>query len=167
MVATGAADASYVRNTTPKSWNGFGSRQLFSTRRQARMTIQFLHNGAPSASLAVWMYLVPDETMRCPILFGRDSWMRFHSRSYQTLPPTPDGRVLGELTLAHICDNSGGGASAYIRYCDDLEVAYHLIYKGTDMSLDTTPLSNPCEPSSPRRLPCPHRPLHGRLTPFI
>ena len=65
--------------------------------------------------------------------------MRFHSYSYQTLPSTPDGRVLGELTLAHICDNSGGGASAYIRNCDDLEVAYHLIYEGTDMSLDTTP----------------------------
>ena len=64
--------------------------------------------------------------------------MRFHSYSYQTLPSTPDGRVLGELTLAHICDNSGGGASAYIRNCDDLEVAYRLIYEGTDMSLDTT-----------------------------
>ena len=73
------------------------------------------------------MYLVPDETMRCPILLGQDSWMRSHSRSYQTLPPTPDGRVLGELTHAHICDNSGGGASAYIRNYDDLEVAYHLI----------------------------------------
>ena len=107
------------------------------------MTVQFHHDGAPSASLAVWMYLVPDETMRCPILLGRDSWMRFHSRSYQTLPPTPDGRVLGELTLAHICDNSGGGASAYILNCDDLEVAYHLIYEGTDMSLDTTPQLTP------------------------
>ena len=118
MITTGAADASYVRATTPKSWSGFGSQKMVSTYRQARMTVQFHHDGAPSASLAVWMYLVPDETMRCPILLGRDSWMRFHSRSYQTLPSTPDGRVLGELTLTHICDNNVG---------DDLEVAYHPI----------------------------------------
>ena len=91
---------------------------MLSTCRQVRMTVQFHHDSAPSASLAVWMYLVPYETMRCPILLGRDSWMRFHLRSYQTLPSTPDGRVLGELTLAHICDNNVG---------DDLEVAYHPI----------------------------------------
>ena len=143
MVATGAADASYVRATTPKSWSGFGSEKMLSTCRQARMTVQFHHDGAPSASLAVWMYLVPNETMRCPILLGRDSWMRFHSRSYQTLPSTPGGRVLGELTLTHICGNNLSGASAYIRNCDDLEVAYRLVYEGTDMSLDTTPQLTP------------------------
>ena len=85
------------------------------------------------------MYLVPNETMRCPILLGRDSWMRFHSRSYRTLPPAPDGRVFGELTLAHINHHSACGASAYIRNCDALEVAYHLTYEGKDMSLDDTP----------------------------
>ena len=42
MVATGAADASYIRATTPKSWSGFGSHQMLSTCRQARMTVQFL-----------------------------------------------------------------------------------------------------------------------------
>ena len=82
MVATGAADASCVRSTTPRTWSGFGSRQLLSTNRQARMTIQFNHIGTTSASLAVWMYIVPKETMRCPLLLGRDSRMRFHSRSY-------------------------------------------------------------------------------------
>ena len=30
------------------------------------MTIQFHPNGTTSASLAVWMYIVPNETMRCP-----------------------------------------------------------------------------------------------------
>ena len=60
MVATGAADASCVRSTTPRTWSGFGYRQLLSTNRQARMTIQFKHNGSPSASLAVWMYIVPN-----------------------------------------------------------------------------------------------------------
>ena len=33
MVATGAADASCVRSTTSRTWNGFGSRQLLSTHR--------------------------------------------------------------------------------------------------------------------------------------
>ena len=31
MVALGAADASCVRSTTPRTWSGFGSRQLLST----------------------------------------------------------------------------------------------------------------------------------------
>ena len=53
MVALGAADASCVRSTTPRTWSGFGSRQLLSTNRQARMTVQFHHNGTTSASLAV------------------------------------------------------------------------------------------------------------------
>ena len=139
MVATGAADASYVRATTPKSWSGFGSQQMLSICRQARMALQFHHDGAPSASLAVSMYLVADETMRCHILLGRDSWMRFHSRSYQTLPSTPDGRVLGELNLTHICDNNLDGASAYIRTCDAPGIAYHLIYEGKSMSPSIQP----------------------------
>ena len=33
MVASGAADASCVRSTTPRTWSGFGSRQLLSTSR--------------------------------------------------------------------------------------------------------------------------------------
>jgi len=73
---------------------------------------------------------IPDETMRCPIRLGLDSWIRFHSRSYHTLPSTPDGRVLGELALLRICDNEPGGASAYICNCDPSDVAYHLIYEG-------------------------------------
>ena len=100
MVATGAADASCVRSTTPRTWSGFGSRQLLSTKRHARITVQFNHNDTTSASLGVWMYIVPNETMRCPLLLDRDSWMRFHSRSYQTLTPQQDGRVFGELTLS-------------------------------------------------------------------
>ena len=64
--------------------------------------------------------------------------MRFYSRSYQTLPSTPDGCVLDELTLAHICHNYLGGAFDYIRNCDAPGVAYHLIYEGMGMSLDTT-----------------------------
>ena len=100
MFALGASDASCIRSTTPRTWSGFGSRQLLSTNQQARMTVQFHHNGTTSASLAVRMYIIPNEAMRCPLLLGRDSWMRFPSRSYPTLPPHPDGRTFGELTLS-------------------------------------------------------------------
>ena len=137
-VASGAADASCVRSTTPRTWSGFGSRQLLSTNQQARMTVQFHHNGTASASLAVWMYIVPNETMRCPLLLGRDSWMRFHSRSYQTLPPHPDGRTFGELSLSPCGDNLGS-AAAYIRNHEAPANAYNLVYDGLGVSLTDTP----------------------------
>ena len=136
MIATGAVDASCVRSTTPRTWSGLGSRQMLST--QVRMTIQFNHNGSPSAPLAVWMYIVPNETMRCPLLLGRDSWMRFHSRSYQTLSPQPDGRIFGELTLS-LCDNNLGSAAAYIRNHETSNAAYHLVYDGPGVSLTDSP----------------------------
>ena len=138
MVATGAADASCVRSTTPETWSGFGSQQLLSTNQQARMTIQFHDNGSPSVSLAVWMYIVPNETMRCPLLLGRDSWMRFHSRSYQTLSPQPDGRVFGELTLS-IGGDHLGSAAAYIRDRSSSDNVYHLVYDGLGVSLTDSP----------------------------
>ena len=134
MAALGAADASCVRSTTPRTWSGFGSRQLLSTNQQARMTVQFHHNGTTSASLAVWMYIVPNETMRCPLLLGRDSWMRFPSRSDQTLPPHPDGRTFGELTLSP-CEDNLGSAAAYIRNREASDNAYHLVYDGLGVSL--------------------------------
>ena len=138
MVATGAADVSYVRSTTPRTWSGFGSRQLLSTHHQARMSIQFNHNGSPSASLAVWMYIVPNETMRCPLLLGRNSWMRFHSRSYQTPSPQPDGRIFGELTLS-LCDDNLGSAAAYIRNRVSSDAVYHLVYDGLSVSFTDSP----------------------------
>ena len=138
MVALGAADASCVRSTTPRTWSGFGSQQLLSTNQQARMTVQFHHNGTASASLAVWMYIVPNETMRCPLLLDRDSWMRFHSRSYQTLPPHPDGRTFGELSLSPCGDNLGS-AAAYIRNHEAPANAYHLVYDSLGVSLTESP----------------------------
>ena len=138
MVATNAIDASCVRPTTPRTRSGFGSRQLLSTNRQARMTVQFNHNGTTSASLAVWMYIVPKETMRCSLLLGRDGWMRFHSRSFQTLSPQPDGRVFGELTLS-LCDDNLGSAAAYIRNHEVSDAAYHLVYDDQGVSLNDSP----------------------------
>ena len=138
MVAMGAADASCIRSTAPRTWSGFGSQQLLTTNIQARMTVQFNQNGTTSASLAAWMYIVPNETMRCPLLLGRDSWMHFHSCSYQTLPPPPDGRIFDELTLPP-CDDNFSSVAAYIRNCETLDAAYHLVYNGPGVTLTDSP----------------------------
>ena len=84
------------------------------------------------------MYIVPNETMRCPLLLGRDSWMHFHSRSYQTLSPQPDGRIFGELTLS-LCDDNLGSAAAYIRNRETSNAAHHLVYDGLGVSLTDSP----------------------------
>ena len=76
--------------------------------------------------------------MRCPLLLGRDSWMRFHSRSYQTLSPQPDGRMFGELTLS-LCNNNLGSAAAYIRDRESSDAVYHLVYDGLGLSLIDSP----------------------------
>ena len=103
------------------------------------MTIQFYHNDTPSASLAVWIYIVPNETMRCPFRLGRDSWMRFHSGSYQTLTPTPDGRLFGELTLSHTFGDACNSAAAYVHSREATDTAYHLVHDGLGVSLNNTP----------------------------
>ena len=64
--------------------------------------------------------------------------MRFHSRSYQTLSPQPDGRIFGELTLS-LCDDNLGSAAAYIRNHEVSDAAYHLVYDGQGASLTDSP----------------------------
>ena len=64
--------------------------------------------------------------------------MRFHSRSYQTLSPQPDGRVFGELALS-LCDDNLGSAAAYIRNHEISDAAYHLVYDGLGGSLTDSP----------------------------
>ena len=103
------------------------------------MTIQFYHNGTPSASLAVWVYIAPNKTMRCPLLLGRDSWMRFHSRSYQTLAPTPDGRLFGELALSYTFDDAHNNATACIGNCEAPDAPYPLAYGNSGVSLNSAP----------------------------
>ena len=84
------------------------------------------------------MYIVPNETMRCPLLLGKDNWMRFPSRSYQTLPPHTDGRTFRELTLSP-CEDNLGSAAAYIRNREASDNAYHLVYDGLGVSLTDSP----------------------------
>ena len=65
--------------------------------------------------------------------------MRFHTRSYQTLAPTHDGRIFGELTLSHTFSDADNSAAAYIHSCETLDAAHHLIYDGQGMTLTTAP----------------------------
>ena len=62
--------------------------------------------------------------------------MRFHSRSYQTLAPTSNGRVFGELTLSHTFDDAYNSATAYIRSRKTPNAVHHLLYDGPGMSLN-------------------------------
>ena len=64
--------------------------------------------------------------------------MRFHSRSYKTLPPHPDGRTFGEISLTPCGDNLGS-AAAYIRNHEAPANAYHLVYDGLGVSLAESP----------------------------
>ena len=55
--------------------------------------------------------MVPPPTMQYAVLLGRDSWMRFNTRSCRALPPRfLDDRVLDELTLSHLATT---GIAAY------------------------------------------------------
>ena len=65
--------------------------------------------------------------------------MRFHLRSYQTLAPTPDGRLFGELALLHAFDDACNSAAAYILSCEAPDATYHLVYDGPGESLNMTP----------------------------
>ena len=62
-----------------------------------------------------------------------------NNRTYQTLAPKPDGRLFGELTLSHKYDDARNNAAAFIRNCGTPEVAYHLVYDGSVVSLNSAP----------------------------
>ena len=63
------------------------------------------------------------------MLLGRDSWMRFNSRTFSTLPrPGPDGRVMGELTLS---TRFSAGACVYATHDEAPESSFHLKYAGS------------------------------------
>lgn len=73
IVASCAADHSCVRSTSPRLWYGFGSSKILSTYHQARMTVQFRYDDEKPASLAVWMYIVPNDTVCVPMRLCRES----------------------------------------------------------------------------------------------
>lgn len=59
----------------PRSWGGFPESAPRTLVVSVRLSVQFFYDDEPTASLAVWAYIVPDGAMGHSILFGRDSWM--------------------------------------------------------------------------------------------
>ena len=109
MVRSGTATTTCETQTPLRSWGGFGELPPLQTFTTVRLSVYFLHNDQPTASPAVWTYIVPSEAMQHAVLLGRDSWMRFSERSYRTLTPRPsDNRILGILTLEDTGGLSGG-----------------------------------------------------------
>ena len=67
--------------------------------------------------------------MQHAVLLGRDSWMRFNTRSYRALPPSPpDNRVSGELTMSH---HATTGVAAFAVNPAATDGSFHLLYDGT------------------------------------
>ena len=67
--------------------------------------------------------------MQHAVLLGRDSWVRFNTRSYRALPTRPlDNRELGELTLSHHATTS---VAAYAVDPAATNGAFHLLYDDT------------------------------------
>ena len=123
------ADSDVCKITTrPRVWGGFGdSNTPLTTQKSARLSRKGSHNDSRSASLAVWVFIVPDSTMHHALLLGRDSYMRFDQRTYRTLPPlTPQSASRGELQLQHFGTLSG--ALAYKKNEHATGAAYHLRY---------------------------------------
>ena len=113
----------------PSFLGGFGESAPLRTSTSIRLSVQFFRDNEPTCSLAVWAYVVPPSVMQHAVLLGRDSWMRFNTRSYRALPPRPyDNRVFGELTLSHHAKTS---VSAYATDPIAEGGGFHLLYGGT------------------------------------
>ena len=117
MVLVDAASAACERPCSPPSWGGFGESAPLRTSTSIRLSVQCFCDNEPTCSFAVWACVLPPSVMLHAVLPGRDSWMRFNTRSYRALPPRPhDRRVFGELTLSH---HAKTGVSACLLYTSD------------------------------------------------
>ena len=95
MLSIGAASTACERPSSPRSRGGFGESAPLRTATHIRLSIQFFLEKEPTCSLAVWACVVPPSVMQHAVFLGRDSWMRFNTRSYRALSPRPlDNRVL-------------------------------------------------------------------------
>ena len=89
MISVGAASSACEQPSSTRSWGGFGESAPLRTATHIRLSVQFFHEKEPTYSLAVWACVVPPPVMQHAVLLGRDSWMRFSTRSYRALPPRP------------------------------------------------------------------------------
>ena len=102
MLSAGAATINCKQDSSPCSWEGFGKSVPLRTSTSVALSVQLFRVGQPTSSLAVWACVVPPSVMQYEVFVGRDSWMRFSTRSYRSFPPRPpDQRVFGKLALSH------------------------------------------------------------------
>ena len=129
MLSVGAASSACERPSRRRSWGGFGESDPLRTATHIRLSVQFFHEKEPTCSLAVWACVVPPSAMQHAVFLGRESGMRFNTRSYRALPPRPLGnRILGELTLSH---HATIGEADYAVDPAASNGAFHLRYDGT------------------------------------
>ena len=81
MVRSCAASTICETRSPPRPWLGSGKFPPLHTSTTVRLNIQLLHEDKPTASRAVWAYIVPSEAMKNDVLLGHDSLMRFSERS--------------------------------------------------------------------------------------
>ena len=86
MLSVGTASITRGRKCVPRSWGDFGESAPLQTSTSVRLSVHLFRADKPTCSLAVWACVVPPSVMQHAVLLGRDSWMRFKSRSYRSLP---------------------------------------------------------------------------------
>ena len=129
MLLVDNASAAFERPCSPRFWGVFDESAPLGTSTSIRLSVQFFRDNEPTCSLAVWACVVPPSVMQHAVLLGRDSWIRFNTRSYRALPPRPhDYRVFCELTLSH---HATTGVSAYANDTTATDGGFHVLSDGT------------------------------------
>lgn len=95
IVATGATDASLRPMHCGQIMERYWLREVGQHKQTCSDYCPIKPERCPIWSFAVWIYMIPDVTTCCSVLFDRDSWMHSHSRSHQILPSAPEGHVFG------------------------------------------------------------------------
>ena len=129
MLSVGTAWSACERPSNTRYWGGFGASAPLRASTRIRLSVHFFRESEPACPLAVWACVAPPLVVQHAVLLGRDSWMRFNTRSYRALSPrSHDNRFLGELTLSH---HATTGVSANAIDPADTNSDFRLLYDGT------------------------------------
>ena len=128
MKRVGAVSAICERHTLPRSSGGVGKSLPLQTSATVRLSVQFVYDDQPTASLAVLAYIGLSKTIQHDVFLVRDSQMRFHDHSYRTLAPRPGNNlVLREFTLPL---PRLQGTTTFIPDISVHHERFHLLYAG-------------------------------------
>ena len=126
MRLAGTASTGCERPCSPPSWFDFRESGPWWTSTSISLSLKFFRNNNPTSSPTVCV--VPPSVMRHAVFLGRDSWMRFNTRSCRAFPPRPrNKRVFSELTLSH---HATTGVSTYAVHPTARADGFHLLYDG-------------------------------------